>query len=256
VGYSGAVRSEEKDTADTPGQRFCATGVFAKRPEVGCVKTRLEPLLGPLLGSSGPTDLARALLQDAAKRLSAPDLGLELVFAPDEARAWFEDMFPDHVLRAQVGLGLGARMANWFGELLGGTQPRATAVAVGADSPWTSGDRVRRAHALLRDGADVVLGPDYGGGYYLVGLREPRVGLFTEVEMSTEGMFEATCDWIRSRGLRLELLDVDYDLDVPGDWHRFVADLEQPREVKCAADWPSYLAAFAERVRLAGSEGA
>jgi glycosyltransferase A (GT-A) superfamily protein (DUF2064 family) len=229
------------------------TGVFAKQPVAGQVKTRMEPLLGALLGDSGPAALALALMRDAEARLAGQGLGLELVFAPAAGEPWFQASFPGCSLRAQRGPGLGQRMANWFEDVLSAGSPGSggTAVAVGADSPWTSATRVRAAHTKLLAGADVVLGPDHGGGYYLVGLRRPIPGLFTEIEMSTEGMFQATVQWIRERGLRLELLEPDYDLDVPSDWNLLERDLDQGRAVERASDWPSHLEAFAKRVRAA-----
>ena len=229
------------------------TGVFAKQPAAGQVKTRMAPLLEPLLGQTGPAELALALVRDAEVRLGGQELGFELVFAPEEAGSWFRETFPGCWLRAQRGAGLGLRMANWFEDVLGQGGPDSgdTAVAVGADSPWISAARVRAAHAKLRAGADVVLGPDLGGGYFLVGLRRPIAGLFTEIEMSTAGMFEATVQWIQDAGLRLELLEPDYDLDVPEDWSLLEQDLARGRAVEQPTDWPSALEAFAKRVRAA-----
>ena len=234
------------------------TGVFAKQPVVGQVKTRMEPLLGPLLGPEGSAELALALVRDAEQRLGDQGLGLELVYAPDEAGAWFRESFPGCWLRAQRGTGLGQRMANWFEEVLGDGVSNSgdTAVAVGADSPWTSASRVHEAHSKLRAGADVVLGPDLGGGYYVVGLRRPMAGLFTEIEMSTHGMFEATVQWVQDAGLRLELLEADYDLDVPEDWSQLEQELAEGRAVEQPSDWPSALEAFAKRVRAAQDQKA
>ena len=254
-GYSGVVTPANKDM-HAPSEVISArTGVFAKEPVPGQVKTRLEPLFGPILGPAGPAELAEALLRDAAHRLDLPEVGLELVFAPQSAEAWFQATFPKLPLRGQRGAELGARMANWFYDALKELPVGGTAVAVGADSPWTSSGRVQRAHELLRDGADVVLGPDVGGGYYLVGMRAPRAGLFLEIAMSTGDMFAATCEWVRSRGLRLELLEVDYDLDVAEDWQRLVLDLETPRKIQDPRDWPSHLAAFAARVQNCTERG-
>ncbi len=248
-GYSFGVTSANSNKPQPPVDSSRVTGVFAKQPEVGKVKTRFEPFLAPILGNSGPAELAAALLQDAAERYVGQELGLELVYAPAEAASWFAGAFPDHKLRAQRGDGLGERMASWFVEILGDLPKGGTAVAIGADSPWTSVARVRTAHELLRSGADVVLGPDFGGGYYLVGLREPQAGLFTEIEMSTGEMFDATCGWIEARGLRLALLDKDYDLDAEADWRSLERDLQIPRSVECDRDWPKHLAAFADRVK-------
>ena len=195
------------------------TGVFAKRPRAGEVKTRLEPAVG----AAGAATFARALLDDAARRLDEPGLGLELVFAPAEERDWFAMCFPGHRLTAQRGEGLAARMESWFEECLGQGPGDADAgraelaIAVGSDSPWTSAARVRAAADLLEAGKDVVLGPDLGGGYYLVGLRRPLPGLFTDITMSTRSMFHETLAWLDKRSLSYALLEEDYDVDTPED---------------------------------------
>ncbi|MDF1800749.1 MAG: TIGR04282 family arsenosugar biosynthesis glycosyltransferase [Planctomycetota bacterium] len=205
------------------------TGVFAKRPRAGEVKTRLEPALG----GAGAATFARALLVDAARRLDQADLGLELVFAPAEERDWFAKCFPGHRLTAQHGDGLAARMEHWFGECLGagGARRSELAIAVGSDSPWTSAARVRAAADLLAGGKDVVLGPDLGGGYYLVGLRRALPGLFTDITMSTRSMFHETVAWLEKRDLSFALLEEDYDVDTPEDLRHLRHELSEVLDV-------------------------
>jgi len=202
-------------------------GIFAKRPLAGEVKTRLAPILG----FDRAADFARALLDDAVARLSACDEAVsgELVFAPAKERAWFAATYPQIAIRPQVDGGLAERLEAWFAEVLGAKRTATFAAAVGSDSPWTSRARVAQAAELLDGGADVVLGPDLGGGYYLVALRAPVPGLFTQIEMSTRSMFEETCALIELRGLKLALLETDYDVDDAADWHRLREDLDAGR---------------------------
>lgn len=236
----------------TGGAGPAAVGIFAKRPRPGEVKTRLAPALG----DEGAAALAEALLDDAVGRLGdAEGLATELAYAPPDDGAWFAGRYPGLALRPQRGAGLAERLEAWFAEVLAGGAPAA--VAVGSDSPWTTAGRVRRAIELLERGADVVLGPDLGGGYYLVALSAPRPGLFTDITMSTGTMFDETLAWLAARDLRVELLPRDYDLDEPADLDRLRADLaadpaaarvhrpdvdpaERPRAVEaCLQDLPS-----------------
>lgn len=238
---------------DPSGEARIRAGLFAKRPRPGEVKTRLEPVLG----AAGAAELARALLDDAVGRLCRPgasEIAGELVFAPAEARNWFARTYPGVELRAQVGAGLAERLEVWFADVLqdSAAQVGSTfAAAIGSDSPWTSRARVLEAAALLRSGADVVLGPDLGGGYYLVALAKPVPGLFTEIEMSTRSMFDETCHLIRERGLELALLEPDYDVDEASDWRRLLADLDGARQIEGAT--PRAVSAF---VRTWRSESA
>jgi len=98
-------------------------------------------------------------------------------------------------------------------------------VAVGADAPAVPARRLAQAHAALGGGADVVLGPDGGGGYYLVGLRAPAPELFLEVPMSTPTMGEETVALARKLGLRVARLAAGDDVDVAADLERLAAAL-------------------------------
>ena len=48
------------------------------------------------------------------------------------------------------------------------------------------------AVSLLGEGVDVVLGPGYDGGYWLIGVRGQHPGLFENIPWSTPGVLEAT----------------------------------------------------------------
>lgn len=186
-----------------------------------------------MLGLEGAAEFAGALLGDAVARLSGSDsLGVqgELVFAPPEEAPWFQAQYGGIARRAQRGTNLAARLEAWFEEVLGSQRETDFAAAVGSDSPWTSRARVAEARELLAGGADVVLGPDLGGGYYLVALGQPVPGLFRDIEMSTRSMFDETCELVAQRGLKLALLDADYDVDEASDWVRLRRDLKRGRE--------------------------
>jgi rSAM/selenodomain-associated transferase 1 len=200
------------------------TAIVTKAPEPGTVKTRLSPPLAPAEAAA----LAEAMLRDTVARTVA-DQGSRpvLCFTPAAAAGWFRRAFPELAdQRPQRGEGLGARLAWLFEELLGAPETRSV-VALGSDQPLLPGGVVGRAHAALERGADVVLGPDAGGGYYLVGARAVHPELFLEVPMSSPSMCAATVALARARGLAVELLEEAYDVDVPADLQRLAADLER-----------------------------
>lgn len=207
-------------------------GLFAKRPRPHEVKTRLAPVLG----HPAAADFARALLDDGVARFGPLGKRFELVFAPATEEPWFAATYPGTALCAQVGAGLAERLEHWFATRPPG-QPWA---AVGSDAPWCGPERAAEAARLLAEGADVVLGPDAGGGYYLVALATAQPGLFTDIEMSTRSMFEETCAWCAARGLEVAQLPPDYDVDDAQDWKRLCADLDTGR----AGPGQRHIAAF------------
>lgn len=207
------------------GERW--TGLFTKRPQAGRVKTRL-------FGALEPEEAARfqeAMLADAVERLraGAHDERPVLAYAPPHEAPWFETRFDDLTLVPQLGEGLAERMAGFFERAADG---RRTVVMTGSDQPLVTRGLTRAAHEALEAGADVVLGPDLGGGYYLVGLRRPVAALFREVEMSVAGMYAATLAVLGRERLRVHELEPCPDVDTPDDLERLKHELARRTDLE------------------------
>jgi hypothetical protein len=201
------------------------TALFAKHPTPGLVKTRLCPPLAP----EGAARLAEAMLRDGVARCLAGDFTTVLAFAPAEAAPWFRATFPQVAdQRAQVGPDLGRRLAHFASEFFA-RAPHSSLVVVGSDQPLVPLARLEEAHRALEDGAECVLGPDTGGGYYLIGLTRSVPELFTAVPMSSAGMLAATRGVARACGLAMAELPEHPDVDTPLDLERLLGELAQPR---------------------------
>ncbi len=197
------------------------TALFTKRPAPGEVKTRLCPPLTP----DQAAHLAEALLRDTVERCLAGEFRTVLAFAPAEGAGWFRTHFPElGDQRAQVGPGLGERLALFVADSFARGEARSL-VVIGSDQPLVPLARLHEAHRALENGADCVLGPDPGGGYYLIGLAHSVPELFTEVRMSSAGMCAATEALARERGLTVERLAEHFDVDTPADLERLCAEL-------------------------------
>lgn len=168
------------------------------------------------------------MLRDAVARCTAsPAFRTSLRYAPAEAEGWFRAAFPEVADQAsQLGADLGDSLALHFDAALG---PGRSAVVIGSDAPLIPTARMVAAHAALERGVDLVLGPDDGGGYYLVGLAAPRPELFTRVAMSGGDVLERTLSVARGLGLAVEQLPPGRDVDV-------AADLTHLREGLAAAE--------------------
>jgi glycosyltransferase A (GT-A) superfamily protein (DUF2064 family) len=166
------------------------------------------------------------MLDDLVERLVARGaFELELVFHPPEAAAWFRERFPEVRLQTpQEGDGLAQRLANHVERAFSTARPRSL-VLIGSDQPLLTSARVLDAHRRLARSADVVLGPDLGGGYDLIGLRAPCRELFTRVPMSMGDTCARTAELARSIGLAVEELPCAYDIDVEADLRRLTVDL-------------------------------
>ena len=207
----GFEHKDRRTVEGRPGRWH--TGIFTKRPLPGAVKTRLVPPLDP----EGAARLQEAMLRDVVERFVAAPLAPVLWYAPAEDRAWFEEAFPSVRLEPQCGPDLARRMAYTFEDVLFDAD---SAVLVGSDQPLIPAERIVEAHRALEEGAEVVLGPDLGGGYYLIGMRGSHPELFLGIEMSTESMCTATIERAREFGLALHLLPEELDVDTGADLER------------------------------------
>jgi rSAM/selenodomain-associated transferase 1 len=182
---------------------------FAKAPRPGQVKTRLCPPLYP--------EEAAALYASFLRRIVRPQLGAAtyLYGAPADALAELAPFAPSGVeLCPQRGADLWARLINCFAELFGAGHDRV--VVRNTDSPDLPRERVTEALAVLRPGR-VVLGPDPGGGYYLIGLAAAAPELFQLGDGSASDVFARTRAQAERLGLALHCLQSEPDVDTYSD---------------------------------------
>jgi rSAM/selenodomain-associated transferase 1 len=223
--------------------------IFAKEPRAGDVKTRLCPPLE----LAEAARLYEALLGDVLTRFrSEPRLETSVHVAPESAVELFRRRLPEWLAAAepssppaaltvvaQRGVGLAERIEHAFDAALDRT---GRAVLVGTDLPLLTPAHVLEAHARLADGAELVLAPDGGGGYGLIGLSRPAPRLFRGVRMSTERVFETTVAIARELGLATSLLAPIADVDTAQDLRALHAVLASGADA-LGEHWPARTAA-------------
>ncbi|MBY0401659.1 glycosyltransferase [Myxococcota bacterium] len=185
------------------------------------MKTRMTPPLSPEQAAG----LYAAMLGDVldASLEFARRLELEpfLHFDPPDAREAIASLAPPGYRREpQRGLGLAERMANAFSEAA--ESGCGCLLLRGSDSPALDFEIVEEALTRLEAGADLVLTPDQGGGYALIGMKEPHLGLF-EIRLSTDSVLAETLARARSLGLVAATTRASFDLDVGADLARLDA---------------------------------
>jgi rSAM/selenodomain-associated transferase 1 len=186
--------------------------VFVKAPRPGTVKTRLAAVLG----DEAAALLYRAMAEEQIRR-TAPRAGeyeRAFLFAPEDARAEMESWLPAETLEAQQGDDLGERMSRAFASAFSAGARRVA--IVGTDVPSCGREHVAEALRALDD-HDVVLGPTYDGGYYLIALDQPRPVLFQSIPWSTPSVLPATAERAGVLGLAVRMLDPMRDVDTIGD---------------------------------------
>lgn len=184
--------------------------IVAKAPVPGDVKTRLYPNLT----HEEATDLYRCFIQDRIAEIgSLKGIDLAISYTPDNSEGYFTDFTSNGFhLFPQRGKDLGARLHNIFEEKL--AEGYDAISIVDSDSPDLPKSIVQESFQFLTSGqADVVFGPCYDGGYYLVGLREPHPELFRNIPWSTSTVLQKTLETAAKSSLHTKLLHWWNDLD-------------------------------------------
>jgi uncharacterized protein len=202
------------------GLRQTIIAVMAKQPQVGKTKTRLCPPLSPAQAAA----LYEALMLDSLA-LAGGVAGVDLAVAitPPQSRDYFETAAPANALLLPVdGRDIGECLAKTLAQLLGMGYRKV--LALNSDGPSLPPACLVQAIDCLEE-HDVVLGPNYDGGYYLVGMKKPHLSLFIDIAWSTDRVFTQTLERAADAGLRLAQTPAWYDIDTPDDLQRLLAEL-------------------------------
>jgi uncharacterized protein len=190
--------------------------LFAKTPQKGQVKTRLQPVLG----EQGALDLHTALIRFCWQQLVAG--------AVAEPELWMSDFndpeFPKQLSAPytccmQQGENLGARMDDAMTRAL----TRASSVLiVGADCPAVNANYLTLALGKLSEGVPIVLGPAEDGGYVLVGMNRPCLSppclsMFRDIAWGTDQVLAQTRIRLQESATQWFELPTCWDVDRPED---------------------------------------
>ncbi len=93
-------------------------------------------------------------------------------------------------------------------------------VIVASDVPDLSARIMTDAINSL-DNSDVVIGPCYDGGYYLIGMKELHEELFHGISWGTERVYQQTLDAAKENGLTVNQLPILIDIDTEADLRRW-----------------------------------
>ncbi len=188
--------------------------IFARVPKPGANKTRLIPALGAENATLVYRQLAERTLRLSRQLVQDQTCCATVCFADgpvDEAQTAFGD---DLAYCEQVGSSLGDRLQHATRSFLDGGAERV--VVIGTDCPSLSANDLNAAFEQLAR-HDVVLGPAFDGGYYLIGLNAQHACLFDGVDWGTSQVFEQTLQKARALNLRVHALRRLPDVDYPED---------------------------------------
>jgi len=206
--------------------------IMAKAPRPGSVKTRLAHSLS----LQSVTELYRCLLSDTIGLAKSLDNVEVVIMCPapdvDELSRALANTVP---IVGQTGQGLAAGLTSVFAHFT--TPGHQRVIAFNSDSPHLPASVLVAAFDALESN-DLVVGPTYDGGYYLVGVKASYPGLFTSDGMGTGSAFETLLGRARDLGLSAHLADRFYDIDVAADLSQLADDLQRiPGKAPRTAKW-------------------
>lgn len=187
--------------------------IIAKAPRAGLAKTRL----GRTIGDDAAIILYKSFLQDLAARFARAPFECGWYVTPPDA---WEDLSPlidwgerEIKILFQKSGDLGERQR----ELFRGAAARGEdkVVLIAADSPQLTVGVVERAFREL-DRHDLVFGPTFDGGYYLIGMRG-FADVFHGVPMSVGTELEAIIAAAERAGLSVGRVEATFDVDEAED---------------------------------------
>jgi hypothetical protein len=179
--------------------------LFVRAPRLGAGKRRLAREIGDVAALR----FERLMIALLLRRLGADRRWrLRIAITPDRARHRLRTRGRASEIAAQGSGDLGSRMDRALRAF-----PRGPVVLVGADIPALGAAAVATAFRLLGS-HDLVLGPAEDGGFWLVGLRNPRrlPKLFKDVRWSSPFALTDTLAGLprgASVGFAPQLCDVD-----------------------------------------------
>lgn len=193
--------------------------MFVKFWQPKAVKTRLAAGLGDVQASEMYRDFVFHLL---VRHSSSCD-SRELVFSPESRISEFRQILPRAWdLTPQSDGDLGTRMRRFFEDQFSRTDSPDDAgikhkvIVIGTDCPQLDREIIESA-LLALDDASVVIGPSTDGGYYLIGMSEMSVDVFTDIAWSTSDVLTQTIARLDERQIRYHLLAPLTDIDERGD---------------------------------------
>lgn len=190
--------------------------IFARTPQLGSVKTRLQPVLGEEGCYKLHSELVEIVVRTAVQAEVAP---VEVWHTGQIDHSLWQALKSDLAigLVEQKGDDLGERLFNAASAYLSGAEPWDWIIIIGSDCPAVDADYLSKAVKALQSGEELVIGPAQDGGYVLLGFRRVHEFLFRNIPWGTGEVLEKTLTLAEKNQCPVHLLNPLRDIDVEED---------------------------------------
>ena len=195
--------------------------VYTRYPIPGKTKTRLIPAIGEEMAAEVQRDMTERIV-GAVEYLKTGIL-IDICFTGSSIKCMEEWLGDIHRYRSQGSGNLGDKMER--------TLKRAfkcgisNVIIIGTDCPDIDAELIASAFDSLKK-CDLVIGPAFDGGYYLIGLKKgvsekALEYLFDDISWGSDKVLETTLDRASEMNLKVDQLVTLSDIDVPEDLEKW-----------------------------------
>lgn len=196
--------------------------LFTRFPEPGKSKTRLIPQLGEVGAADLQRQMTTTILGTINTFSARENVVIEVHYSGGNVKKMRKWLGNELNFQQQHPGELGERMFTAICSHLGRFN---SIILMGSDCPGLDAAVLEEGFASLQHN-EVIIGPAFDGGYYLIGVqgtmaRDNLHHLFSDVDWGTSNVLEQTLDRVRSLHLRYQLLKKLHDIDTPEDLQHF-----------------------------------
>ena len=178
--------------------------IFARKPELGKVKTRLAKDIG----TKKALEIYTQLLDQSITISNQVDAEIKL---------YWSEKVELGVGYFQKGKELGVRMYNALRDEINANK----VCLIGTDTPSITSSIIDNAFRSL-DEYDMVFGPSKDGGYYLVAIKElPNKELFLNKSWSHQNVLNDALNTCKELALKVKLMPTLLDIDTVDDYNEW-----------------------------------
>lgn len=201
--------------------------LMTRIPMAGKTKTRLMNIMS----GNECAELHMAFLKDLFDTFKELENNIDiyLTYTPEKSLDIIEEIIPDFIKTfPQRGEDLGSKMYNAINHVLSLGYEKV--ILIGSDIPHIKNEDILNGFEILEE-KDIVLGPSYDGGYFLVGMKKSNVGIFNiSKRWGGKSVLESTIDMANNQGLTIGLASKYMDIDTKEDLFEFISLYENPEE--------------------------
>ena len=196
--------------------------IFTKYPHPGNVKTRLAATVGQMLATEFHARCAENTFRQADAVQDSMDVSIWYAGVHDEdaMRSWIANTDHSFPIIPQLGKDLGERL-KYAAVHTFETSAATSVLIIGTDTPDISSDILRQARIALLT-KDIVIGPAFDGGYYLIGMNHFYPSLFEDIAWSSPVVTLQTIEKAKELNLSIAMLDLLIDIDTIHDLNHWL----------------------------------